>query len=53
MADLRQKLVTTHREQFGRDDDLLIGLQLTHSGRFARPRQEAHGTAYPLSSPHP
>ncbi len=37
LAALRQKLVTAHREQFGRDDDLLIGLQLTHSGRFARP----------------
>jgi NADPH2 dehydrogenase len=26
-----------HRESFGRDDDLLVGLQLTHSGRFSRP----------------
>ena len=24
-----------HREMFGRDDDLLIGLQLTHSGRYS------------------
>ncbi len=24
-----------HRTQFGRDDDLLIGLQLTHSGRYS------------------
>lgn len=24
-----------HREAFGRDDDLLIGLQLTHSGRYS------------------
>lgn len=37
LATLRQQLVTAHREQIGRDDDLLIGLQLTHSGRFARP----------------
>ncbi len=40
LADLRQKLVVAHREQFGRDDDLLIGLQLTHSGRFARPHDK-------------
>ena len=31
------KLVDAHREKFGRSDDLLIGLQLTHSGRFCRP----------------
>src|SRR5882757_4780048 len=23
-----------HREAFGRDDDLVVGLQLTHSGRY-------------------
>jgi 2,4-dienoyl-CoA reductase-like NADH-dependent reductase (Old Yellow Enzyme family) len=37
LADLRQSLVRRHEELFGRSDDLLIGLQLTHSGRFARP----------------
>ena len=37
LADLRQRLIEAHREQFGRTDDLLIGLQLTHSGRYARP----------------
>jgi NADPH2 dehydrogenase len=37
LAALREMLVATHRETFGRTDDLLIGLQLTHSGRFARP----------------
>ncbi|MDE3056489.1 MAG: NADH:flavin oxidoreductase [Bacteroidota bacterium] len=26
---------TAHREMFSRDDDLLIGLQLTHSGRYS------------------
>ncbi len=26
-----------HREASGSDDDLLVGLQLTHSGRFSRP----------------
>jgi 2,4-dienoyl-CoA reductase-like NADH-dependent reductase (Old Yellow Enzyme family) len=36
-ALLREMLVATHQEHFVRTDDLLIGLQLTHSGRFARP----------------
>src|SRR5262249_22642558 len=27
-----------HRESMGRDDDLLVGLQLTHSGRYSWPR---------------
>lgn len=26
---------SAHRESFGRDDDVLIGLQLTHSGRYS------------------
>lgn len=26
-----------HRERFGRTDDLLVGLQLAHSGRYCRP----------------
>ncbi|MDD3885607.1 MAG: hypothetical protein PHI35_01905 [Victivallaceae bacterium] len=29
----------THRECFGTDDDLCIGLQLTHSGRFSHPNE--------------
>jgi 2,4-dienoyl-CoA reductase-like NADH-dependent reductase (Old Yellow Enzyme family) len=37
LADLRSLLLQSHREQFGSSDDLLLGLQLTHSGRFARP----------------
>jgi 2,4-dienoyl-CoA reductase-like NADH-dependent reductase (Old Yellow Enzyme family) len=36
-AALREGLIKAHRERFGRADDLVIGLQLTHSGRFARP----------------
>jgi hypothetical protein len=39
LAQLRRALVETHEEHFGRSDDLLIGLQLTHSGRFARPNR--------------
>jgi 2,4-dienoyl-CoA reductase-like NADH-dependent reductase (Old Yellow Enzyme family) len=37
LAELREILLTAHCEKFGATDDLLIGLQLTHSGRFARP----------------
>ncbi|MGC9468500.1 MAG: NADH:flavin oxidoreductase [Anaerolineae bacterium] len=40
IAHLREILVDAHREQFGRTDDLLIGLQLTHSGRFCRPYEK-------------
>jgi NADPH2 dehydrogenase len=39
LAALRAALVTEHKARFGRTDDLLIGVQLTHSGRFARPRK--------------
>jgi len=40
LARLREHLVAAHRERFGpqSDADLWVGLQLTHSGRFARPR---------------
>lgn len=39
VARLRNELIDAHRERFGSnaDRDLLIGLQLTHSGRYARP----------------
>ncbi|CAN5683411.1 NADH:flavin oxidoreductase [soil metagenome] len=37
LAQLRALLVQTHETHFDHSDDLLIGLQLTHSGRFARP----------------
>ncbi|MBR2508700.1 MAG: heparinase II/III family protein [Lentisphaeria bacterium] len=30
-----------HREKFGRDDDLCIGIQLTHSGRYSHPHEDA------------
>jgi len=40
LAELRQALVETHVERFERSDDLLVGLQLTHSGRFARPNRK-------------
>lgn len=37
IVSLREELATTHHERFGTTDDLLVGLQLTHSGRYARP----------------
>jgi 2,4-dienoyl-CoA reductase-like NADH-dependent reductase (Old Yellow Enzyme family) len=37
IAALRLALVAEHEAQFGSSADLLVGLQLTHSGRFARP----------------
>ncbi len=40
LAALRQVLVQNHEERFERSDDLLVGLQLTHSGRFARPHDK-------------
>ncbi|MFZ4816502.1 MAG: NADH:flavin oxidoreductase [Phototrophicaceae bacterium] len=37
IAALRQILLDAHRQQMGNTDGLLVGLQLTHSGRFCRP----------------
>ncbi len=37
LAELRNALVAAHADAHGRTDDLLVGLQLTHSGRWSRP----------------
>lgn len=37
IAGLRDILIAAHAENSDTTDDLLIGLQLTHSGRFCRP----------------
>jgi 2,4-dienoyl-CoA reductase-like NADH-dependent reductase (Old Yellow Enzyme family) len=37
LASLLKTLTDAHQEKFGATDDLLVGLQLTHSGRFCRP----------------
>lgn len=37
IAAMRAAMVDEHRRLFGTTDDLLVGLQLTHSGRFSRP----------------
>jgi NADPH2 dehydrogenase len=34
---LRERLVNAHQSHYETDGDLLVGLQLTHSGRFCRP----------------
>ncbi len=40
IAELRELLVREHAATRDRVDDLYIGLQLTHSGRFARPNDK-------------
>jgi 2,4-dienoyl-CoA reductase-like NADH-dependent reductase (Old Yellow Enzyme family) len=37
---LRLALVDEHRVRFGTTEDLMVGLQLTHSGRFCRPNDK-------------
>ncbi len=37
---LRHELETAHQERFGCLDDLFVGIQLTHSGRWAKPNQK-------------
>lgn len=37
LRDLLQALLESHRKHHGSTDDLLVGLQLTHSGRFCKP----------------
>ncbi|MEX2185520.1 MAG: NADH:flavin oxidoreductase [Pirellulales bacterium] len=37
LTQLRAALVDEHTARFGGTDDLLVGLQLTHSGRYSRP----------------
>jgi 2,4-dienoyl-CoA reductase-like NADH-dependent reductase (Old Yellow Enzyme family) len=48
VAALRAELVGAHVAAHGSDDGLLIGLQLTHSGRWSRPT----GTSQPLIAYH-
>jgi 2,4-dienoyl-CoA reductase-like NADH-dependent reductase (Old Yellow Enzyme family) len=54
IASLRDELVAAHRDRFGgnADTDLYIGLQLTHSGRHARP--DVHDRPAPMAAcPNP
>jgi NADPH2 dehydrogenase len=51
LAALRQGLVDEHERTFRRADDLLVGLQLTHSGRYSRP--DASGMRPRVAYRHP
>ena len=48
---LQAELVDTHRGEFGSDQDLLTGFQITHSGRFSRP--DKSGLAPKILYRHP
>jgi 2,4-dienoyl-CoA reductase-like NADH-dependent reductase (Old Yellow Enzyme family) len=39
-AELHELLVRAHQEHYGSTDDLVIGFQLTHSGRFCKPNDK-------------
>jgi len=41
LAELVSIVRQAHRERYGSIDDLVIGFQLTHSGRFCRPNAKA------------
>jgi NADPH2 dehydrogenase len=41
LAALIDECSTAHRAAFGATDDLAVGLQLTHSGRFCRPNSKS------------
>ncbi|HXN52638.1 MAG TPA: hypothetical protein VN943_11940 [Candidatus Acidoferrum sp.] len=45
LADLRAALIAEHRQAAGSGEGLLIGLQLTHSGRYCKPN--SHSRAEP------
>ncbi|MBM3793376.1 MAG: NADH:flavin oxidoreductase [Acidobacteria bacterium] len=40
LKELLAGTVEVHRQAFGAADDLLVGFQLTHSGRFCRPNSQ-------------
>lgn len=40
LEELRETLEKAHRERWGTTEDLVVGLQLTHSGRFAQPESK-------------
>lgn len=52
LAELREILVREHVDRFGSADGLLVGLQLTHSGRYARPN-ESHRPEPLVAYQHP
>jgi len=43
IESLKDDLIQSHRERFGTTDGLVVGLQLTHSGRYAKPDDKHTG----------
>ncbi len=39
LAELRQSLIAVHEREYRTSSDLLVGLQLTHSGRYSKPNR--------------
>lgn len=52
LTALLNGLTTAHRAHVGSTDDLLVGLQLTHSGRFSKPLDH-HRAAPRIAYHHP
>ena len=52
LARLRRILIAEHEARYGGSDDLLVGLQLTHSGRFCRPADKARSEPW-IPARHP
>src|SRR5688572_2463792 len=40
LAELREILLRAHTDRFGSTDPVIVGFQLTHSGRFCRPHDK-------------
>jgi 2,4-dienoyl-CoA reductase-like NADH-dependent reductase (Old Yellow Enzyme family) len=40
LAKLRDTLIASHRERFANAENLVLGFQLTHSGRFCKPNDK-------------
>ena len=40
LGQLREELIAHHRQACGSTEGLIVGLQLTHSGRFSRPNEK-------------
>src|SRR6185369_5295575 len=40
IAELCEILIRAHKERYGTTDNLVIGFQLTHSGRFCKPQDK-------------
>jgi 2,4-dienoyl-CoA reductase-like NADH-dependent reductase (Old Yellow Enzyme family) len=52
LKQLFDELQSAHREQYGSLDGLLVGLQITHSGRFCKP-DDHHRMAPRIAYHHP